>query len=426
MTNTKTGNAKAIIAAILCALGIVFGMTCNSYIGVLLPSFMGGIGMDLVTASLGFTICIATSIFGSMAAAKIIDRITPRISLVIALLCSGVMLLILGFATNVPMWFAAMVINGLIVIPLGGYPTISALVAQFWGKKTQSVVGIVQAGVSLCAGVGIVALIGTLLSSGTDYHLIVNGIAVVSFAIAVIAFFLLKAPQSAPAVEAEGKGVVAAEDAGVEAEMPAKAVSTDEPGLSLKEAMRTPAFWLFGVAMFCVSFPIGSFATYLTTFFTAFGAAAGVATLLVSFRAFWCFLCNSGSGFFVQKFGVKPLTIIIFGGFAAGIAILMAWTQMQQDWMMYVGIALTGTLGPGSIVASLLIPDMFGKKDYAGINSGSMVFYYIGSVVANLAFSMIAQSFGVAASVTTLAVLGVIGMVLFLMAAAVNPMRKLK
>lgn len=423
----KTNNTKAVIVAILCALGIVFGMTANSYIGVLLPSFMGGIGMDLVTASLGFTICIASSIFGSMVAAGIIDKITPRIALVVALASSGVMLLVLGFATNVPMWFAAMLINGLIVIPLGGYPTISALVAQYWGGKTQSVVGIVQAGVSLCAGVGIVALIGALLSSGIDYHLVVNGIAVISFVIAVLAFFLLKAPAAASAVNAEAeKADVAAEDAGASAAVAVQVEASEESGLTLKEAMRTPAFWLFGVAMFCVSFPIGSFATYLTTFFTAFGAAAGAATLMVSFRAFWCFLCNSGSGFFVQKFGVKPLTIIIFGGFAVGIAVLMAWTQMQQDWMMYVGIALTGTLGPGSIVASLLIPDLFGKKEYASINSGSMVFYYIGSVVANLAFSMIAQSFGVAASVTTLAVLGVIGMALFLMAAALNPLRKRK
>ena len=115
----------------------------------------------------------------------------------------------------------------------------------------------------------------------------------------------------------------------------------------------------------------------------------------------------------------------LFAGFAAGIALLVMWLSSLSDGMLYGGLVLCALIGPVQILPALFIPQLFGMKDYTAINAVGMGAFYLGGTAVFLIAAAIMQNIGFGMGFIVLAVSGVVACVLFLLAIAASPVRKM-
>lgn len=93
--------------------------------------------------------------------------------------------------------------------------------------------------------------------------------------------------------------------------------------------------------------------------------------------------------------------------------------------MLYGGLVCCALIGPVQILPALFIPQLFGMKDYTAINAVGMGAFYLGGTAVFLIAAAIMQNVGFGMGFVVLAVSGVVACVLFLVAIAASPMRKL-
>ena len=72
------------------------------------------------------------------------------------------------------------------------------------------------------------------------------------------------------------------------------------------------------------------------------------------------------------------------------------------------------------------MPDLYGMKDYTGINSGGVAGFYLGSVFVLSGLAAIIGALGYFNSFALLACLAIVAMVFMLIAVATSPMKKEK
>ena len=130
------------------------------------------------------------------------------------------------------------------------------------------------------------------------------------------------------------------------------------------------------------------------------------------------------SGKVSEKLGASISSIIVFAGFAAGIALLVMWLANAGDPMLYGGLVLCAFIGPVQILPALFIPQLFGMRDYTAINAVGMGAFYLGGAAVFLIAAAIMQNVGFAVGFIMLAVSGVVACILFLLAIAASPIRK--
>ena len=89
-------------------------------------------------------------------------------------------------------------------------------------------------------------------------------------------------------------------------------------------------------------------------------------------------------------------------------------------------MVLCAFISYAAMIPGLFVPDLYGMKDYTGINSGGIAVFYLGSVFVLGGLSAIIGALGYFNSFVLLAVLAVVAMVFMLIAVATSPMKKEK
>lgn len=154
---------------------------------------------------------------------------------------------------------------------------------------------------------------------------------------------------------------------------------TEPGGVTLKNAMFKPAWWMVIVAIGAIAL----FTTYyqhFSGFATSIGWATVAAGTLVSAVSFgnmaWKFLY----GILADVMGTKASTILMTCVAAVGFVILL--TMQSNTIMMYVGAVCFGsTLALCAVGAPLITKAIFGEKNYSEIFAQmSMCTYLVGAV----------------------------------------------
>lgn len=126
----------------------------------------------------------------------------------------------------------------------------------------------------------------------------------------------------------------------------------------------------------------------------------------------------------IKKLGPKVMTILVYCSFALGILCLLIWSSVQVLPLAVIGIALCSFISYAMIIPGLFIPDLYGMKDYVGINSTGMTAYYVGAVALLMGLSVIISAHGAFTAFIILAVVAIVVMALLFMAVVTSPMRK--
>lgn len=209
-------------------------------------------------------------------------------------------------------------------------------------------------------------------------------------------------------------------------EKPAQA-APELPGFTFAETLKKgPSIFCFLIAMFCIAWCATGVTAYSTVFYTSFGMAATTAALLLSVYTYSAAVLKLASGFLVKKLGLKKMSMCIYLGFVIGMVMLLTWSQTGVIAFAFIGMVLCAFISYAAMIPGLFVPDLYGMKDYTGINSGGIAGFYLGSVFVLGGLATIIGALGYFNSFVLLAVLAVVAMVFMLIAVATSPMKKEK
>ncbi len=424
----SVASRRPMMAAVGCAIILTVGMGSTSLLNAIAVLLVEGMGIDLVTYAFGPMLATIFAFLGSLVGTKLIDKLTPKWCLLIGSICTTCALLLFAAATGPIMWYIGNVING-IVLAIGAHASAAGVLSRFYGERTPTVFGVVVGVMSfIIAGL---VFIESMLLQVLDYRTIIFGYAALVLVLGIFSNLVLIGPLPKLAAPAPAPNAVQAEDALSEAnltEAEAAAAASAPPeapaGITLKEALRTPALYLFFAAMVFASFPLNGFSAYSSNFLASGSLDPSFVVTLLSIFALLVAVVSLVSGKVSEKLGASVSSIIVFAGFAAGITLLVMWLANAGSPLLYGGLVLCAFIGPVQILPALFIPQLFGMRDYTAINAVGMGAFYLGGAAVFLIAAAIMQNVGFAVGFIVLAVSGVVACILFLLAIAASPIRK--
>lgn len=418
---------RKLVAAAGVVLILAFGTGATSIFNAVVPFLMEGMQADLTTFMLGPTIATILSFIVSAIGVKVIDIITPKWCLLIGTICSSVTMVMIGQATTFGVWIAANVING-VVLAIATYPSAGGVLAVFYGKDTQKAFGVVGGIVAFCVAAWMA--ITSVALTQIDYPTLFTAYAVTMLVVGVVCNLWLigKVPSkkeiaAAAAEKAAERAAdpVAKQDAGESAAADA-ALTT---GYTFSETFRQgPSIFCFLLAMVLVAWCASGITSYSTIFFTSFGMDAALAAGILSVYTFTAAVLKVASGFLIKKIGSLAMSVVVYLGFAIGIAFLLAWSATDIFPLAVIGIMFCAFISFSTMIPGLFIPDMYGMKDYTSINSSGMSGYYLGAITVMFFLSIVIRSVGYFNAFLVLGIISIVTMVFMLVAVATAPMRK--
>lgn len=407
---TSYSNSRKIAAAIGVTLILASTSGAAQVMNAIVPFLLEGMNVSLTTFMIGPSIATLLSFGVSAVGIKIIDIITPKWCMLIGSVCCAFTMYIVGIATSFVLWIVANILNG-VVLAFATYAAAGGVVANFYGEKTQRAFGLIGGLAALIVS-GWAALTSTLLNV-MPYQQLFAIYAVAIIVIGVVCNFVLigKVPRvrlGAPKTDA------------------ASGKNEETAGFTFAELLKKGAsIYCFLAAMFLVALCSSGVSSYASVYYTSFGMAATTAALMVSVYYFVSAILKLLSGVIVYKLGVKMSSRLIFLCYALGMACLLVWSQVQLLPLAVIGIALCAFISYGTMLPGLFIPELYGMKNYTGVNSAGMSGYYLGAVVVLFGLSIVIGFLGYFNSFLALAIVAIITLVLMTVASATSPMKKI-
>ena len=195
-------------------------------------------------------------------------------------------------------------------------------------------------------------------------------------------------------------------------------------GLTLKEAIRTPSLWLLAAGMCATAVIVAAMNSYGTSFMTSYGLTNADAASYLAIYKFWMGVHALWSGFFAAKFGCKKFLWFVYSGILVGIALLYFWSFGQSAIILTAAMIMLAFVKPIGALPPIAIPEIFGRKDYDGINSIENGFYYGGTFISSLTTAMILDFLGGSACIIYLVILCVAACIFTTLATVMSPLVK--
>lgn len=359
-------------------MGIIVSCAPILYRAVAEDLNVGVSEISLYTSLMYFTVTLLLPF-----ACKVLKRFDIRYILTIAGIINSVAFGLMGTYNSVlPFYFSgvALGIGSTFLI----YGSISLIMNNWFKKNAGTTLGFAMAFMGI-GGAVFAQVTGMLIESvGWRSTYIILAI-IVAILILPFSFFIIR---STP----EDKNM---KDYGAEevSETTTTQVNTDNTGLLIGEAVKSPLFYLvivftglFGLAS-TVSFHVPNFIQSLG--FTATMAASGVTCVTI---------VQTGGKFLLgainDKFGIKTALFLGIGGGLLGVVGLLISDSFGMI-MVYVGALLFGIGFSGStLLPPVVIREVFGGRDYATIYTSIMSSSTLGVAVGTTLFSYLYDSTG--------------------------------
>ena len=166
----------------------------------------------------------------------------------------------------------------------------------------------------------------------------------------------------------------------------AKGQKGELSGMTIAQARKTPAFYIFLAAIFCMTLATGA-ALQLAAYLTDIGYDPTVAARVFSAYSAVAIVGKLALGAITDKFGEKKGSIYIC---TVGI-LAFACFMMARNQIFLYGLILFWGLGSGitSVLPTLLTSKIFGRRDYGAIYGTVVSINRLGGVIGNVLVSFL-------------------------------------
>jgi MFS family permease len=410
MSDSNQKSAKPAMAAVGCTVIICLNLGASSLFSVMLPSFVKNLQSSVTEVALAATFGTLSGFVFSLLGSKIISALSPKWTLIIGTAAIGGHLIIYSVAGSLPLVYLASTLSGA-GIALGMHASVAGVIAGWFKTRMQSVIGVIF-GISSFGSAAMIAVAGQMLKI-MDYQsaLRILGLVIVIGGI-VVNLLLVHKPDMSQASAGTSRSGTA----------PGTAA---EPGLLMKEAVKTPAFIFFFLAMVLAATLFAGFNLFATSFWQSEGMEPATSASFVSLMTVFAALVAMAAGFVVEKFGSRVLMFFVFGGYILGMVLTCLWPGIKSGWFTVLCVLMIAFVRPVNSIPSLVLPDLFGKKDYNSINSLGMAGYYLGAAISSVLVGAIRDlTNNFIMSFIVLAVFAGFALLLFLVSLRLSPLKR--
>jgi len=316
----------------------------------------------------------------------IIDRLgVRRVALVSAVLLALSFIWLSTLQNSLISFYAAFIAFNVLGSATGPIAYTRPVATSFFGSRGTAM-AIAISGIAL-SGVLLPPLLGPLLAKGY-WREGYQAIAALAFIGGVIAVALIKAPGQRQAAQ-------------------------DAPGLLRREVIRTPAFWLLGIAIFAVAAASVGFVSQLQSIAFEFGVPLNQTAFILSATALSTLPSRLLSGWALDR--MQPELVAAAFILVSGIGQLI-WFMAPGTFLYAIGAAilLGVSLGAEHAFIAFFCARLFGLRAYSSNFGALAVFLYFGMAGGGMFFAATHDRTGSYTLATAIAVgLMVLSAVLF-------------
>lgn len=409
-------NTKAKKAAIGACIALFANMGMNSTFTIFLSSFVttwpeSSIATIALAATFG---CAMAFIWSTFLVGPMLKKVAPRTLFLVCAILSAGYCLIHYFSSAVWMLIVAGLLGGS-TLGLGTHAMGVAAVSPYfgdYGKKTPTIIAVVLASAAL--GAAAFSFIPGALIPVMGWRNVYLVMGVVIVLCNLVAYALIPKTEMPKA-----DGAAAAAAAGN---------TEDVPGLTLGQALKTPAFWFVFLGILFLTIMYQGLCTYMVTYLVNCGMSQSVASSMQGIMQLVGIVFILVGGALVNKIGVKGL--ILFTGVPLAAGCLLYAFVFPTHVTVVMAIICSVLCVSGGVITNIcptITPILFGNKNLNQINpifSGGA--FWGGAALASQVVGRVITGTGSFANgFTVAAVIGAVGMVVLFLALAVNPMKKL-
>ena len=404
--------SKAKRAAVGACIALFANMGMNSVFTIFLPEFMKEWpDADVATIALAATFgCAMAFICSTFLTGPLLKKLQPR---TIFLVCAVLAVIYCGLyyaATSVTMLIIAGLFGGMVLsfgVHAMGVAAITPYFADY-GKKVSVVIGIVLASAAL--GAAIFSFIPGYLIPAMGWRKVFIVIGAAVTLCNILAFVIIpKAP--AP----QGTAGAAADP------------SASLPGLTMKQALGTPSFWLVFVGVLFLTIMYQGLCTYMPTFLQVCGMSTETSSSMQGIMQLVGIVFILAGGALVTKIGVRGLIVFAAAPLAVGCLIYaLVFPSEPTVWLAVACSVLCVSGGVITNVCSAVTPVLFGARSMNQINSiySGGAFWGGAALASQVVGRVVTATESYSDGFITAAVIGVVGMFILFVALAMNPMKK--
>jgi len=409
----ETSNKAALFSLIGCTIIIFCNIGISSIFSIIVPNYIAEFGCTRAQLSSAAVLSTISGFVFSLVGTKVISFLTPKWSLLLGTIFAGLYLFGLSIANNLIMLAFACSTQG-VVLGLGTQASTAGVISGWYGSKMTSITGLVF-GIS-SFGIALTTFIVGQMIKTMSFRtmLMIFAIAVVVIGVLVNLILIRQPNQQKTADSTSSSGAKKPQAAQID-------------GIPFATAVKSPAFILFFIGIMFAATLFAGFITFATSFWQSYGMEASQSASYVSLLSLFGAFVAMASGVIIEKLGTKVLMVLTFGGFIAGMVMVCLWPTNPTGWFAAISVLLVAFVRPVPSIPSLVLPELFGRKDYTRINSMGMAGYYAGTAIAVIMVGAIADITGsFILSFIFLAVLSGISFFIFLIALKLSPYKKSK
>ncbi len=399
-----------MIGCCLIMLGTM-GIMSGGSIGVYMTPAAEALGTTRTAISLYDTIrTLVMALFQSVAAI-LFKKYDVRITVSLAALFCGGGAIVIGLMNSVAGWYVGAVLNG-IGLSFICYMLIPIVINNWFHASMGLAAGIAMS----CSGLGgaiFAPIVGALIESysWTTAIMITGAIGAV---ISILAAALLLRTRP------EDKGLLPyGYKEGVEA---AAAAEADHKGLSVKDALRSPYFYIIILSIMLIYF-YGSFQIHITNYAVSVGFPIDLASRVASLMMIGLVAGKIILGFVNDRLGgLATLAAAVILVLAAVITLVTSHGAVMS---VFIGAFLVGmSAGSLQLVPAMLIRGSMGNKDYGKLYGYAATVGVLVSAIAAPVYAAILEATGTYNTIIAVAAGGMV-LALLLNLVAYNKARKL-
>ena len=328
-------------------------------------------GWSRATVSFGISLSLLISGLAAPIVGRAIDRYGPRrITLLGAVLTSASFLLV-ATTSSIWEWYFFLALNA-VVRTMAFYIPFQSLVARWFDRRRGFAVGVLGVGFSL-GGLVMVPVLRVVMDAWDwDGTLIFSGVLLASIYLP-LGFKFIRNHPSDVGQEVDGDAV----PRGQAASGPRRL-----PGLTPRQAMRTPLLWTLSLALGFLFYGMVGWMIHILPYYESVGVSPGMAAGLVSLAAGVGIFSRVGFGLLADKVRyIETGAAVLCGLLVVALASLLISGGSTLGLVFFLGFFLIGSAA-GPMLEPLLLTRAFGLAHFATILGLVGVLGTIGTVVS--------------------------------------------
>ena len=343
-----------MLAGAVVSVAIASGVSFWSF-GLYVEPTEQEFGWSRAEVSGGFSIALLMSGFAAPPIGNWVDRYGPRRLIIIGASLTALTYLLLATTSELWQWYVYHSLNAVFRQMMFFIP-FQTLVSRWFDRRRGIAVGVLATGFSL-GGFAVVPIWRLVIDAVEwDGSFVVSGIVIAAVQVP-LALFLLRDHPSDVGANVDGDRSRPATTAR------ARALT----GVTVREAMRTPLFWLIAFALMAFFYGMFGWMIHAVPYYESVGVSPGWAAALVSLAAGGGIVSRLCFGFLADRIrSIEAASVVLALFLGSAMVTLLATDGSVPGIAIFLALWIVGS-GGGPMIEPLLLTRSFGVAYFASI-----------------------------------------------------------